>query len=225
MSKNNLGTDELFRQLVQIWTRTYRGNLKKKHNTFLLLCGEWKRNLRWSQGANFNLWVSYKGLPPTSSRSYRFFLWSITGEAVEPVVHTWPLTCHRGTNKGAACALGALALWCDGFRQWAFREPIPHGTPCHQILCIIYTIAGVGWGEKRNMEKEASRFKTFSDHKELLLNLPWSGEHRDRVFFFKNWIWRKDWRSMGTPQRVAGDHIPCKVIGGSMWFPWFALPL
>lgn len=43
--------------------------------------------------------------------------------------------------------------------------------------------------------------------------------------FFKNWIWKKDWRSMGTPQRVAGDHIPCKVIGGSMWFPWFTLPL
>lgn len=43
-------------------------------------------------------------------------------------------------------------------------------------------------------------------------------------FFFKNWIWKKDWRSMGTPQRVAGDHIPCKVIGGSMWFPWFTLP-
>ena len=43
----------------------------------------------------------------------------------------------------------------------------------------------VGWGEKQNMEKEAPKFKTFSDHKELLLNLPWSGEHRDRAVFFK----------------------------------------
>lgn len=30
----------------------------------------------------------------------------------------------------------------------------------------------MGSGEKQNMEKEAPRFKTFSDHKELLLNLP-----------------------------------------------------
>lgn len=30
----------------------------------------------------------------------------------------------------------------------------------------------MGWGEKQNMEKEEPRFKTFSDHKELLLNLP-----------------------------------------------------
>lgn len=43
--------------------------------------------------------------------------------------------------------------------------------------------------------------------------------------FFKNWIWRKDWRSMGIPLRVAGDRIHCKVIGESMWFPWFTLPL
>lgn len=101
------------------------------------------------------------------------FLWFITGAEVEPVVHIWPLTFHWGTNRIEACVLGALALWCDGSRQWALLEPIPHGTPCHYILCIIH-MAWEGCGEKQNMEKEASRFKTFSDHKELLLNLPWS---------------------------------------------------
>lgn len=83
----------------------------------------------------------------------------------------------------------------------------------------------MGRGEKQNMEKEAQRFKTFSDHKELLLNLPWSGVHKDRAVFLRNWIWKQDSGSMGIPWRLGGDRIHWKVIGKSMWFPWFTLPL
>lgn len=44
-------------------------------------------------------------------------------------------------------------------------------------------------------------------------------------FFLGKWIWKKDWRSIGSPLRVGGDRIHCKVIGESIWFPWFTLPL
>lgn len=85
----------------------------------------------------------------------------------------------------------------------------------------------MGWrGGGPNTEKEAPRFKTFSDHKELLLNLPWSIANTGIEQFFKGTGSESRTEDQwGVPSGLGGDRIHCKVIGESMWFPWFTLPL
>jgi hypothetical protein len=60
-------------------------------------------------------------------------------------------------------------------------NPVPHGTP----LATTTTQIHYSWSDRKRKElwekgrernrtwrREATRFKTFSDHKELVLNLP-----------------------------------------------------
>lgn len=102
-----------------------------------------------------------------------------------------------GSQWGSSLCLGSSCplMWWLQAVGFAWTHPPWHPSPLDP-LHYSYS-PEMGWGEKRNMEKEAPRFKTFSDHKELLLNLPWSGEHRDRAVFLRNWIWKQDWGSMG----------------------------
>lgn len=157
-------------------------------------------------------------------------LWSITEAEAELVVHTWPLTCHWAANGGAACVLGALALWCDGSRQWALREPIPHGTPL-PLDPLHYSYrprwGGVGWQGRGNRiwkrKHQGSRPSQIT--RNFCLTSPEVANTGIEQFFERNWIWKQDWRSMGIPSRPGGDRIHCEAIVESMWFPWFTLPL
>lgn len=67
------------------------------------------------------------------------------------------------------------------------------------------------WGKKQNIEKETPRFKTFSDHKEHLLNLPWSGKHMDRAVFFKE-------LDLKAGMEINGDPLEAQWRSHSGWW-------
>lgn len=157
------------------------------------------------------------------------------------VATDFPMVHHRGRSRagcshmtydlplgsqwGSSLCLGSCCplMWWLQAVGFAWTHPPWHPSP----LDPLHYSYSPRWGGERNRiwKKKAARFKTFSDHKQLLLNLPWSGEHKDRVVFLRNWIWKQDCGSMGIPPRLGGDHIHWKVIGESIWFPWFTLPL
>lgn len=142
------------------------------------------RCLPWSQSANFNLCDSYKCPPPTSGRSYWFPCgpsekkqqsWLLTHDL-------WPATREPIGEKCLSWELLPSDVMAPGSELCENPSPV---APLATRSSALFMRLEMGWGEKQNMEKAESRFKTFSDHKELLLNLPWSGEHRDTAVFFK----------------------------------------
>lgn len=151
----------------------------------------------------------------------------------------FPIVHHRGRSRsGCRHVTSDLPLGSQWESRLCLGSPCPlmwwlqavgfawthlplHFSPLDH-LHYSYTLEWV-WGEP-NMEMGARRFKIFSDHKELQLNLTWRSKQRDKAVL-KEVDLKQGWRSMENPLRLGGDHIYCKVTGESMWFPCFTLPL
>lgn len=104
------------------------------------------------------------------------------------VATDFPVVHHRGRSRaGCSHMTPDLPLGSQRGEQPVSWELLPSDVMAPGSgLCVnpspmaplatrssaLFIQPEMGWGEKQNMEKEAPRFKTFSDHKELLLNLP-----------------------------------------------------
>lgn len=219
-------------KLLQHWKhQAYRAHTRGQNKFF------WSADHKWGNYQDHRVQIS------TST-----ILWNVLHPRLDVATVTdFPVVHHRGRSRagcshmtsdlplgsqwGSILCLGSscpLMWWLQavGF-AWTH-----HPWHCLPLDMLHYSYSPIQGGERKRIWKrkhEGSRPSQITRNFCLTsIEVADTGIEQGCCFFcffLKNWIWKQDWRSMGIPPRLNGDCIHCKVIGESMWFPWFGLPL